>query len=160
MSREQESGGVPRLLARIADRLEAFLEGDDLALETLGEELDEEGFTAEDVQTVILTLRSLCGDPRGAALVSVDDPPGEGAQRVLSAEERDSLSPEAWGYLINLRSHGSLDAEQFERVLDRLTASGVRPVGIELAREVAARVALRPAGGEAADEPVDRELAN
>jgi hypothetical protein len=45
-----------------------------------------------------------------------------------------------------LRQRGSLDPLQFERVLDRLTASGVRPIGVELAREVAARVALRGAG--------------
>jgi len=61
---------------------------------------------------------------------------------VLSAEERESLSPEAWGYLLALRRRGSLDADQFERVLDRLTSSGIRPIGIDLAREVAAEIAL------------------
>ena len=62
--------------------------------------------------------------------------------RDLSPEERESLSPEAWGYLLALRRRGSLDADQFERVLDRLTSSGIRPIGIDLAREVAAEIAL------------------
>ena len=66
---------------------------------------------------------------------------------MLSAEERDSLSTEAWGYLIELRSNGTLDADQFERVLEALTASGERPVEVERAREVAARVALESQDG-------------
>ena len=66
-----------------------------------------------------------------------------------NAQEQVSLSPEAWGYLIDLRRRGSLDPGQFERVLGILTGCGVRPVGVELAREVATRVALtfeRPGG--------------
>ena len=143
MSDEHEGLEVRRLLALIADHLEDFLEGDELALETLGESLEQGGFTSEDLLSAVLALRSLGGEPIGAAVVAVDHPPGEGAQRVLSAHERESLSPEAWGFLLGLRRRGALDAEQFERVLDRLTASGVRPVGVELARDVAVSIALR-----------------
>jgi uncharacterized protein Smg (DUF494 family) len=73
----------------------------------------------------------------------VESAPGKHALRVLSAEERQRLSPEAWGYLLDLKRRGSLDSEQFERVLDILTGSGVRPVGVDLARDVATRVALK-----------------
>ena len=147
MSEERDREAVQRLLSALADRLEDFLDGDELALETLGEVIEESGFSAEDLQAAILALRSLGGSSAGVSLVTVDDPPGRGAQRILSAEERDSLSPEAWGYLLDLKRRGSLDAEQFERVLDWLTASGVRPVGVDLAREVAVRVALRANDG-------------
>ena len=82
----------------------------------------------------------------GHPVAAVEDAPGRSAERVLSREERESLSPEAWGYLLSLRRGGSLDAGQFERVLDRLTALGERPIGVDLAREVAASVALRSAG--------------
>ena len=37
-----------------------------------------------------------------------------------SSEERESLSTEAWGYLLDQQREGTLDAEQFERVLDLL----------------------------------------
>jgi hypothetical protein len=70
--------------------------------------------------------------------------------------------PRAWGFLLALQQRGSLDPGQFERVLDRLTASGVRPVGVELAREVAVRVALRGPGRNDATEygAGDGELAH
>jgi uncharacterized protein Smg (DUF494 family) len=147
MSEDRDRATVQRLLALLADHLEEFLEGNDIALETLGESLEQGHFSAEDLQAAILALRSLAGDGAGATTVAVDDPPGKGSQRILNAQERDSLSPEAWGYLLDLQRRGALDAEQFEQVLDRLTTSGIRPVGINLARDVAARVALRSADG-------------
>src|SRR2546428_148020 len=84
------------------------------------------------------------GPRRGAAPAALEETPGRGVHRMLSPLERESLSTEAWGYLLSLRRRGSLDAGQFERVLDRLTATGVRPIDVALVREVAARVALRP----------------
>lgn len=135
-------GSVQRLMKRIADHLEEFIEGDERALDALAEAIEDDGFSGEDVQSVILALRGLSGDPRGAAVVTVDEPPGDRSHRILSNEEREFLSPEAWGFLLDLRRRDALDADQFERVLDHLTASGVRPVGVEMAREVAAHVAL------------------
>jgi uncharacterized protein Smg (DUF494 family) len=132
--------GVPRLLRLIAQKLEDYLEGDELALETLGEAIESGGWSGEDLGSVILAMRSLSG--AGAATGWVAGAPGRDASRVMSAEERNSLSTEAWGYLLDLRRLGALDAEQFERVLDMLTASGVRPVSVEFARDVASRVAM------------------
>ena len=78
---------------------------------------------------------------------------------MLSAEERETLSPEAWGYLLSLRRHGTLDPTQLERVLETLSISGVRPVDLALARDVAARVVLEHA--DQGDEPHgDVELAH
>ena len=61
----------------------------------------------------------------------------------LRGIERAILSPEAWGFLLDLRRRGALDAAQFERVLDQLNSTGIRPVDLELARDVAVRVALQ-----------------
>ena len=151
---------VMKLLRLIGDKLEDYLDGDELALETLGEAIEEGGWSADDLQSVILAIRSMSG--AGASTGWVAGVPGRHAQRVLSAEERESLSTEAWGYLLDLRSQGSLDSEQFERVLDLLTGSGVRPVSVELAREVAARVALEVEdGGNPGESPHgDIELAH
>lgn len=129
-----------RLLRLFADRLEDQLEGDELALETLADALDDEDFSGDEIQAAIVAIRSLAGV--GPAAGWVAGAPGLKASRVLSPEERESLSTEAWGYLLGLRQGGALDPEQFERVLDLLAGSGVRPVSEELAREVAARVAM------------------
>lgn len=146
MNDENRMEPVQKLLSLIAEHVERWLEGDELALEALGEAIQESGANEDELQAVVLTLRSLAGATLSGGIAALDEPPGQRAQRVLNAQERESLSPEAWGYLLNLKRRGSLDANQFERVLERLTALEVRPVGIELAREMAARVALRAAG--------------
>ncbi len=146
MRDDRERGALQRVLSLIAEHLEDFLDGDELALERLGVALEQGDYSGDDVQAAILTLRSLAGERVGVPRVAVEEAPGRMAQRVLSEQERESLSPEAWGYLLDLKRRGALDPEQFERVLDRLAASGVRPVGVELAHQVAVRVAMSGAG--------------
>lgn len=145
MSERGGTDDVARLLRLLCDKLEEHLDGDELALETLGEAIEEGGFSAEDVLSAVLAIRCIAGGGESAGWIA--GAPGRHAARVLNAEERESLSTEAWGYLLDLRLQGSLDAEQFERVLEMLTASGVRPVSVEHARDVAARVALEHAPG-------------
>ncbi len=138
--------GAARLLRLLAERLEAYHEGEELAFETLGEVMEEDGYSPDEIETAVLALRGAAAaadaERGGRASATLDRPPGRQAQRVWSKEERETLSPEAWGFLIELRRRGSLDDGQFERVLDFLTGCGVRPVDVELAREVAVRVAL------------------
>ena len=135
-----ERPAVARVLRLLADRLDAYLEGDELAFETLGESLEEARLSGDDLQAALMVLRSMaCVLPEEATEL---DTPATASQRVLSAEERGSLSPEAWGTLLGLRRKGALSPEQFERVLEMLGGSGVRPVGVDFALEIASRVAL------------------
>ena len=140
MSEDAVQQRVSRLMRILAERIESYLEGDELAFETLGETLEEEGFVADDLQAAAWMLRGLIES--GATAPSPGADPGEGTLRVLSAEERETLSPAAWGYLLDLKRRGSLDAAQVERVLGLCAESAVRPVDTELAREFATRVAL------------------
>ena len=148
----RDHDGAARVLRLLARKLEEYLDGDELALETLAESLDQEGATADDVQAAVFGLRGLAGATPGAEelvgpVSGADRMAAPGAQRVLSAEERDVLTTEAWGYLLDLRATGALDAGQFERVLEALTTFGERPVEVARARDVAARVALEPQDG-------------
>jgi uncharacterized protein Smg (DUF494 family) len=152
MNDEREQTALRRVLLLISEHLEDFLEGDELALERLGAALEQGDFGGDDLQAAVLALRGLAGERAGGAVLAIDHAPGLWSQRVLSAKERESLSPEAWGYLLDLKRRGSLDAEQFERVLDRLAASGMRPIDVETAHDVAVRIAMpgfeEPCGGE------------
>ncbi len=132
---------VLRVLQRIAERLEAYLEGDDLAFETLGEALEQTQAGSEDLHAALLVLRSMLEPNAEPGEVGPIVGSGRHALRVPSAEERESLTPEAWGFLLDLRRRGSLDPDQFERVLEVLTA-GEHPADVATAREVAVRVAL------------------
>lgn len=146
-----------RVLRLLAEKLEDWLDGDELALETLGEALESAGYSADDLQASVLALRAMSGEGPGEGWVV--DGPARTSARVLSAEERESISTEAWGYLLSLRRHGTLDPTQLERVLEALSGSGVRPVDLALARDVAARVVLEHA--DQGDDPHgDVELAH
>lgn len=143
--------GAVRILRLLARRLEEYLEGDELALETLAEALEQEDATADDLNAAILGLRGLAQlEPPTGWIAGL---PARDTQRMLSAEERDSLTTEAWGYLWELRSRGTLDADQFERVLEALTVAGERPVELDRAREIASRIAL-----EVEEAPVPSEF--
>lgn len=144
-----DDAGAARVLRLLARKLEEYLDGDEMALETLAEALEEAGVTPDDVQMAVLGLRGLAGSAvagREPAEVSALQL-GRDAQRVLSAEERDLLTTEAWGYLLDLRASGALDAHQLERVLEALTSYEERPVEVARARDVAARVALERQDG-------------
>jgi uncharacterized protein Smg (DUF494 family) len=140
VSDRHDHDSVLRLVRLIADKLEDYLGGDELALETLGEAIEEGGWSEDDLGSAILAIRSVGGAAAPPAWVA--EAPARHAARVPSAEERESLSTEAWGYLLDLQHRGALDPEQFERVLEALVGSGERPVSVELARDVAARIAL------------------
>ena len=92
-------------------------------------------------------------------LLSVDAPVSAAhVQRVLSAEEREWLGPDAWGYLLDLRRSGTLDAGQFERVVELLAGSGMHPVSLAMAREAAASIVLQldpEASGEIPNADLD-----
>jgi len=142
MSESRTGDAVQQILRLLAERLDSWLEGDELAFETVGEALEEARFGADEVQSAILVLRSLLGELPDRIETAFETVPGDRTLRVPSAEERESLSPEAWGALLDLRRKGSLSGGQFERVLEALGTCGVRPVGVDLALEVATRVAL------------------
>ena len=146
MSDDRERAAVQRLLAMFAEHLEEFLDGNELALERLGVALEQGDFSGDDLQAAVLTMRSLTGERFGVQAVPLEPKPGRQAQRVLNDQERGSLSPEAWGHLLDLQRRGALNPEQFERVIDRLANSGVRPVDVETAHEVALRIAMAAAG--------------
>ncbi len=138
----REHAAAFAVLRRIADRLEAWIDGDELAFETLGEHLEELRLTDDELRDAVIALRSLTDEGEIPGLEG-EAAPGRDSQRVLSTEERAALTPEAWGFLLALRRRGSLDPAQFEQVLDQLHGLGFRPVDLATAREVATRVALR-----------------
>ncbi len=148
MSEERPTARVRQLLATLAEQLERHAEGDALALDALVAALQDPALAADDMAAAAWVLRSLeytswSGAPAAADLLATEvaAPAGQ-VLRVLSAEERESLGTDAWGYLLGLRGSGTLDAGQFERVVDLLAGSGMHPVSLAMAREAAASVVL------------------
>ena len=92
MSDVREGEAAFKALRIMAERLEAWLEGDELAFETMGECFEEAGCSTEDLQEAWLALRSLSGESEIAGL-DVDTAPARDYQRVLSNEELATLTP-------------------------------------------------------------------
>ena len=157
MTNESAQEAVLRGIRLLADRLEAHLEGDETALETLGESLEQSELSIDELRTVVLVLRSL-GAGDGGGSESREHRAGDQAHRVLSPQERTILVPEAWGYLLWLRSQGSLDAGQCERVLDLVWESGIRPVSVEQVRDAAVRVAMTQEEPSGTDDSAEHPL--
>ena len=147
--RNHDGDSVTRLFRLLAHRLERHVDGDETALENLGETFELEGLSLDDIQAAAEMLVRFGAGGRGEAAVA--DPPGERAQRILSHEESESLTTEAWGFLIDLRRRGTLNAEQIEQVLDLIVESGARPADVDMARAVAAQVALDVGPSEGAE---------
>ena len=55
---------------------------------------------------------------------------GNRSVRVLSEQEKRVVSPESYGYLMQLRHLGLLTTEQLEMILDRISLFGSDPVDI------------------------------
>jgi uncharacterized protein Smg (DUF494 family) len=140
---ERSTARIRQVLALLASHLERCAEGDALALDALAAALQDPEFMADDLLAAAWVLRSLERIEWSGVPAAPGAAPGPQAQRVLSAEERESVGPEAWGYLLELRDRGALDAGQFERVLDLLAGSGVHPVSLAMAHEAAANVVLQ-----------------
>lgn len=165
MNDERSVDRVRELLARVAEQLERHAEGDALALEALGAVLRDPALSSDDLLAAAWVLRSLENVPWNGVPEVPDLLAAGGATpqivRVLSTEERESLGPDAWGYLLALRHSGALDAGQFERVVDLLAASGARPVSLSMAREAAASVVLQLDPGAPGEMPYgDLDVAN
>jgi len=70
-------------------------------------------------------------------------PANHASARVLTAEERGQLSPEAYGFLIKVRYLGLVDGEQLESILDRLALLGSAPVALDQVKLLASSILFR-----------------
>src|SRR3989442_12120833 len=93
MNEDHRMEPVQKLLHLIAEHLERWLEGDELALEVLGEAISESGVTEDHLQAAVLMLRSLAGAPVSGGLAALADPPGRRARRVVKVQGREALDP-------------------------------------------------------------------
>jgi uncharacterized protein Smg (DUF494 family) len=135
----------------ILRRLIAYLEGDIEALDDLIEGLQSEGIAADTIREALELLLEQT-EERTEELVpaqSVGDP----RRRVLSAEERESLTAEAYGYLVGLSADGRLRGDQLEQILAQLGENDL-PVDLERIQELAWQVTIDAVEGEHDHVPI------
>ena len=135
----------------LVQRLHALLAGDSEALDELRAELAAEGVTDETLAGALAWLRAgAAGETEELVPSSIPGPP---SARVLSREEAQLVSPDAFGYLLSLAAEGQLAGEQLERILARL---GESEWPLSLA-EVQEMVWRETAGPPASEMPIGNE---
>jgi Smg protein len=105
-----------RVLAIVSLIAQYLLEESELPSEdALVSELLSVGFEAEEISAAFVWMENLSLQPRPQPALTLALP----THRVFTADERRSLSTEARGFLVRLRSLGILDQAMEEEIIER-----------------------------------------
>jgi Smg protein len=116
--------------------------------EALQVELQQAGFRSNEIDKAFAWLEDLATE-QGA---DGPAPPAARSMRVYSDEELTRLDVDARGFLAHLENAGLMNAQQRERVLDRLSALGSGEIGVEQVKWVVLMVMFNQPG-DGAPEP-------
>lgn len=116
---------VVYLMNQLNDR-----QGTMVSIDEMSADLRSMGFTDNEISSAYSWLLKHFEDyPHSFAIKGKEI--GKRSVRILSETERKIISPQAYGYLLQLRHLGLLTAEQMEMILDRCMLFGGGPVDTE-----------------------------
>ena len=107
-------------------------------------DLKERGYSQSEISAAFTWLYD--NIRQNDAGVSNEGTPVAGSRRVLHEAEKQMLSTEAQGYLIQLRELGLLDDHDLELVIERVMVSGFEKLTPAELQELVASVVLVKAG--------------
>ncbi|MBM3264233.1 MAG: DUF494 family protein [candidate division Zixibacteria bacterium] len=99
------------------------------------------GYTQKEVNTAFAYLFERL-QAQAEPVVATTSPIQHKPNRILHAIERLIISPEAYGYLIQLRELGLIDDAQTETIIERAMLSGARTVTQDDVKAIAASMLL------------------
>lgn len=111
------------------------------------------GYTEQEVTTAFTWLFERL-QSQAEELVDPAQPLEPRSNRVLHTIERLIISPEAHGYLIQLRELGLVDDSQTETIIERAMLTGARHVSLEDMKTIAASVLLDTDTGRWNDQDI------
>jgi Smg protein len=125
----------------------------DKSFKDLDKELVHRGYSEEEIEQALFWISSQwCPSERGAA-ASVAGP----GVRILSPWESDRIEPAAYGYLLRLANLGIVDADQLDRILERVTPMVSGRVSVADVKEIAGALIFNLSGDDL-DEDYIQEL--
>jgi len=107
-------------------------------------DLRDKGYTQSEISAAFSWLYD--NMKTNEAVVSREANPGEGSRRVLHQIEKQMLTTEAQGYLIQLNELGILSDRELELVIERVVMGGFEKLTPAELQEVVASVLLMKAG--------------
>ncbi len=100
--------------------------------------LSDSGYTENEISTAFSWLFDKIN--LGENILTGDERPSPHAFRMLHEAERNVFTPDAHGYLIQLRELGLLDDMGLEQVIDRIMMAGFARVGVDTIKSIVASV--------------------
>jgi Smg protein len=100
--------------------------------------LSERGYTDNEISTAFSWLFDKIN--LGENLLTDGQRTSAHSHRILHDAERSVISPEALGYLIQLRELGLLDDMEVELAIDRIMMAGFSSVGLSEIKSIAASI--------------------
>ncbi|MDH7514452.1 MAG: DUF494 family protein [Bacteroidota bacterium] len=100
--------------------------------------LADRGYTQNEISTAFSWLLDKIN--LGENILTDEKGAGTHSHRILHESERSVITPEAHGYLIQLRELGLLDDMDVELAIDRIMMAGFRRVGVPEIKTIAASI--------------------
>ncbi|MGQ9629965.1 MAG: DUF494 family protein [bacterium] len=117
------------LVAYIVRRVIQSDEGSLSDEKKLVEDLMGQGYSAKEIDAALSFIASsISGASAGEGRAKPDE---RRSFRVLHPSEEGKINKEAYGFLLQMHSQGSLDAIEMDRVINRAMALPVEEVGVE-----------------------------
>ncbi|MCI0512661.1 DUF494 domain-containing protein [candidate division KSB1 bacterium] len=113
-------------------------------LDLLSEELTQKGYTANEISSAFSWLFDKMKDSFDE-LVKNTGPTSRYSFRVLHEVEKMIISPDAYGYLIQLRELGLLDATESEQMIEKALMLGTSQVSLDEMKTIVASSLFNPA---------------
>jgi len=114
-------------------------------LDLLSEELVQKGYTENEISSAFSWLFDRIKDNFDELLANTG-PTLPSSFRVLHDVEKMIITPEAYGYLIQLKELGLLDATETEAIIDRALMLGTSRVTLEDMKAIVASSLFNPEG--------------
>ncbi len=115
------------------------------------EYLLSEGYNLEEINTAFSWIREIAGEQK-VKLPSRKSINESNTIRILSNEEKISLSKEAYGFLIRLKELGFIDNEIQEEIIERAQYFADGEVGLDEIKSITALVMMNRSGAEWGDD--------
>lgn len=105
------------------------------------------GYTQQEVNTAFAWLFERL-QAQAETIVDTTKPLRHNPNRVLHTIEQILISPDAYGYLIELRELGLIDDAQTELIIERAMLTGARSITRDDIKAIAASILLDPESGQ------------
>ena len=115
------------------------------------EYLLSEGYNLEEINTAFSWIREIAGEQK-VKLPSRKSINESNTIRILSNEEKISLSKEAYGFLIRLKELGFIDNEIQEEIIERAQYFADGEVELDEIKSITALVMMNRSGAEWGDD--------